>query len=41
MKLDNLFEKFLSLFKKEENETPEAKNDDTYKEERATSNLRR
>ena len=41
MKLDNLFEKFLSLFKKEENETPEAKNDDVYKEERATSNLRR
>ena len=41
MKLDNLFEKFLSLFKKEENETPEAKNDDVYKEERVTSNLRR
>ena len=41
MNLDNLFEKFLSLFKKEENETPEAKNDDVYKEERVTSNLRR
>ncbi len=41
MKLENLFEKFLSLFKKEENETPETENDDTYKEENTTSNLRR
>ena len=41
MKLDNLFEKFLSLFKKEENESPETENDDNHKEENATSNLRR
>ena len=41
MKLDNLFEKFLSLFKKEEIEASETEIDDAIDEEGVTSNLRR
>ena len=41
MKLDNLFEKFLSLFKKEEIEASETEIDDATDEEGVTSNLRR
>ena len=41
MKLDNLFEKFLSLFRKEEIEASETEINDATDEEGVTSNLRR
>ena len=41
MKLDSLFEKFLSLFRKEEIEASETEIDDATDEEGVTSNLRR
>lgn len=41
MKLDTLFEKFLSLFKKEESEIEKTEMNGTEQEESASSNLRR
>ena len=41
MKLDTLFEKFLSLFKKEENEIEEAETNEVEHENNGSSNLRR
>ena len=41
MKLDTLFERFLSLFKKEESEIEKTEMNGTEQEESASSNLRR
>ena len=41
MKLDTLFEKFLSLFKKEESEIEETEMNEVEQEENVSSNLRR
>ena len=41
MKLDTLFEKFLSLFKKEESEMAEIEIDEVNNEENTSTNLRR